>query len=309
MNERTRKNISASVHRRLLNIARETGRPFNELLQFFAIERFMYRLSRGPHAHQFVLKGALMFNVWDRPGSRPTMDIDLLGNITNDLPVIIHVMREACTLEVEDDGMWFDAESMTAGRLMTESDHEGVRVRIRGALGTARISLQIDIGFGDVIVPDPCEVTYPALLDFAPPQMNGYTMESAIAEKYQAMVKRGALNSRLKDFYDIWKLGRTFDFDGQVLAEAITRTFQNRHTPIPADDTAFEAGFMTARDNAPQWKGFIQKSRLSSAPADFATVITALKVFLEPPINALAAGQPFRNIWTAPGPWHPTSGR
>ena len=298
------KNTPASVHQRLLNKAKESSRPFNELLQHFAIERFIYRLSKSPHADRFILKGALMFSAWGGSASRPTMDIDLLGRIDNSLEVIVTAMKDACGVNVEADGMSFDAGSVTATRITEDAEYEGVRVRIQGSLGNARVSLQVDIGFGDVIVPSPSKVAYPALLDFPPPELNGYTMESTIAEKFQAMVKLGVLNSRMKDFYDIWMLSRTFDFKGETLAEAVEKTFENRKTPITADPTVFEPSFAEDGDKKTQWLGFIKKAKLNNAPETFGEVVTAVKTFLEPLVTALAERRPFRATWNAPGPWH-----
>ena len=147
------KNIAASVHQRLLNKTKESSRPFNELLQYFAIERFIYRLSKSPHADKFILKGALMFSAWCGPASRPTMDIDLLGIIDNRLEVIIAAMKDACLMDAEADGISFNAETVEAVRITEDAEYEGVRVRVHGSLGNARVSIQIDIGFGDVIVP------------------------------------------------------------------------------------------------------------------------------------------------------------
>jgi len=297
------KNTAASVHRRLLNKTKESSRPFNELLQHFAIERFIYRLSKSPHADRFILKGALMFSVWSGSGSRPTMDIDLLGRIDNSLEVIVAAMKDACGMDVEADGMSFNAETVTAVRITEDAEYEGVRVRVRGGLGNARVSLQIDIGFGDVIVPGPIKVAYPALLDFPAPELNGYTMESTIAEKFQAMVKLGVLNSRMKDFYDIWMLSRTFDFRGEMLAEAVEKTFENRNTPITIAPTVFDPSFVKDGDKKVQWQGFIRKAKLADAPEAFEDVVVAVKVFLEPLVASLAEIRPFRSIWNAPGPW------
>ncbi len=226
------KNISASVHQRLLNKAKETRRPFNELLQYFAIERFLYRLSRSPLANSFILKGALMFWIWHKPASRPTMDIDLLGKISNSRDVITAAVREACEGDVEPDGLSFDSRSVTVARITEDAEYEGLRVRLHGLLGNARISIQVDIGFGDVVVPSPRKASFPTLLDFPAPRLYGYSKESTIAEKFRAMVTFGNLNSRMKDFYDIWMLCNQFDFRGKILAEAIEKTFANRKTPI-----------------------------------------------------------------------------
>lgn len=292
-----------SVHGRLLDKARETSRPFNELLQHFANERFIYRLSRSPHADRFILKGALMFSAWSGPGTRPTMDIDLLGRIDNSCSVIIATMQDVCGVDVEADGMSFDATAVTAARIAEDAPYEGVRVRIRGGLGNARISLQIDIGFGDVIVPGPGRVTLPALLDFPAPDLSGYTMESTIAEKFHVMVKRGVLNSRMKDFYDIWTLSRTFDFKGTMLAGAIEKTFEYRDTSITTAPAVFQSAFASDSDKQVQWRAFIRKARLVDAPETIAEVIAAVKAFLEPLVEALAEKRTFRGTWTAPGPW------
>ncbi len=162
------KNLAASTHQRLLNIARNSSRPFNELLQHFAIERFMYRLSKSSYANRFILKGALMFSAWSGLGSRPTMDIDLLGKIENNLEAIISSLKNACDVDVEADGMHFDADTVTAIRIIEDAEYEGVRARIQGKLGNARISLQIDIGFGDIIVPGPCKLHIPYSWIFLP---------------------------------------------------------------------------------------------------------------------------------------------
>lgn len=297
------KNLAASTHQRLLNIAKDSSRPFNELLQHFAIERFMYRLSKSSYANRFILKGALMFSAWSGPGSRPTMDIDFLGKIENDLEVITASLKTACDVEVEADGMYFDTDTVTATRITEDSEYEGVRARIQGNLGNARISLQVDIGFGDSIVPGPCKITYPVLLDFPSPELNGYTMESSIAEKFQAMVKHGVLNSRMKDFYDIWVLSRKFNFNGETLARAVKATFKNRKTPIVAETAVFDQAFANDGDKSIQWQGFIKKAKLTSAPKDFEIVVTAIKSFLEPLAISLAKDRPFRNTWNAPGPW------
>jgi len=177
-------NLPASVHQLLLNKAKESSRPFNELLQYFAIERFIYRLCKSPHVDQFILKGALMFSAWCGSASRPTMDIDLLGKIDNRIGTITTVMKDACLTDVEPDGIFFDADTVEAVRITEDAEYEGVRVRVRGSLGKARVSIQIDIGFGDVIVPSAEKVLYPTILDFPSPELKGYTMESTVAEKY-----------------------------------------------------------------------------------------------------------------------------
>jgi predicted nucleotidyltransferase component of viral defense system len=296
-------NLAASVHQRILNKAREESRPFNELLQYFAIERFIYRLSQSPYAEQFILKGALMFSAWCGPAARPTMDIDFLGEIDNQIDIITTAMKDVCLTDVAPDGIYFDGETVEAVRITEDAAYEGVRVRVRGSLGKARVSIQIDIGFGDVIVPNADSVSYPVILDFPAPELRGYTMESTIAEKFQAMARLGILNSRLKDFYDIWFLSRSFDFKGGILAKAIEKMFERRNTLVKLDAAIFNPSFGRNKDKDIQWRSFLSKAKLTGAPASFEEAVSAVMLFLEPIAAAIAERKAFDRIWTAPGPW------
>ncbi|HHH89598.1 MAG TPA: nucleotidyl transferase AbiEii/AbiGii toxin family protein [Aliiroseovarius sp.] len=296
-------NIAASVRQRLLNEARETNRPFNELLQYFAMERFLYRLSRSPHAGKFILKGALMLTAWQAPVTRPTMDIDLLGITDNSIDAIVAVMKDVCMQAVDPDGLVFDPDSVGAERIVEDADYAGVRVRFRGTLGTARIAMQIDIGFGDVIVPGPEMADYPTILDLPAPRLRGYSRESAVAEKFEAMVKLGLVNSRVKDFFDIWLLARQFDFEGRTMARAIGKTFSTRGTTIPAEPVALTGDFAREPARQTRWQGFVRRNRLRDVPAGFADIVEAIETFLGPVTRALAAGGEFKGTWKAPGPW------
>ena len=157
MRER-RKNIGASVHQRLLNKARSTGRPFNELMQHYANERFIYRLSQSEFAERFILKGALLLSAWNMPMSRPTKDIDLLGKINSDEKTIVAAIKAICRQGVVDDGLTFNAGSIHAERITENAEYQGVRIRLQGNLSSAQVYLQIDVGFGDVIYPGPSTV-------------------------------------------------------------------------------------------------------------------------------------------------------
>ena len=303
LKERPLKNIAASVHGRLLNEARESRRSFNELLQYYAMERFLYRLSKTRQARKFVLKGALMFTAWGSPGSRPTVDVDLLGKLSNDVETMKGVVEEACRQEVEPDGMLFDAAGVVAAVIAEEAEYEGVRVRFKGNLGNARASVQIDVGFGDVVTPPAKMMDYPTILDFPAPRLYGYSKESVIAEKFQAMVKRGILNSRMKDFYDIWFLSRRFDFAGRILLTAMRKTFENRETAIPAQPAVFEEKFATDPTKEIQWKSFVMKTRLEDAPPTFKDVAGSIALFLGPVASALAQRESFYKKWKAAGRW------
>jgi len=207
------RNIPASVRQRILNRAKSDRRPFNELLQYYAMERFLYRLSQSTHADRFILKGALMLRVWRSPELRPTMDIDMLGRTSNREADIIAQIRDILSMDVEADGLAFDADSIQAERITEDADYEGIRIH------SARINMQVDIGFGDVVYPKPEKAELPTMLDSPAPRLLCYSRESSIAEKFETMVKLGVLNSRMKDFYDIWLLSRQFDFDDSISME------------------------------------------------------------------------------------------
>jgi hypothetical protein len=299
--KRSLQNVSASIHQRLLNIAEETGRPFNELLHYFAMERFLFRLSRSTHVNSFVLKGALLFRVWDAPDSRATRDIDFLAYVDNSPENIASIIREISTITDADDGLNFDTESVTAQRIKEDADYEGVRVRFRGQLGNAHIHMQVDVGFGDLIHPGAIQVEYPSLLGLARPSLRSYTRESVIAEKSQAMVHLGSLNSRMKDFYDIWRLSRQFDFQGKTLQEAMQRTFNNRDTEfVVFEDLTQE--LLESKDIKMQWLAFRRKVPVE-APDSFADIIEAIRHFLAPVFAATIGRQTFEKRWKVPGPW------
>jgi hypothetical protein len=207
------KNVAVSVHGRLQDRARQEERPFQELLEHFGMERLLFRLSQSAYVDRFVLKGALMLRAWDAPAARPTRDIDLLGHVHNSLENIASIVREFCELQVVDDGIKFHAASVVPSRIKEGADYQGVRIRLEASLGTARFPMQIDVGFGDTLVPPPTDVTYPTLLDFPAPHIKGYAMETTIAEKFEAMVTLGTLNSRMKDFHDVRYLTNRFAFE------------------------------------------------------------------------------------------------
>ena len=294
-------NIPASVRQRLLNRARSDRRPFNELLQYYAMERFLYRLSQSTHANRFILKGALMLRVWRSPELRPTMDIDMLGRTSNEEADIVAQIRDILAVDVEADGLAFDSDSIQAERITEDADYEGIRIRFPGALNSARINMQIDIGFGDIVYPEPEELDFPTMLNYPAPRLLCYSRESAIAEKFEVAVKLGVLNSRMNDFYDIWLLSRQFDFDGVRLAEAIRLTFDQRGTELPAEIEIFTESFIDEKQV--QWTAFYRRLHQDYVPTSFREVTASVDRFLSPIIAALSSGKPCPTNWTAPGPW------
>jgi hypothetical protein len=297
------RNLPASVRQRLMNKARETGRPFQEVLQYFAMERFLYRLAQSPHAATFVLKGALMFAAWGAPATRPTRDIDLLGRMENAVEAVLAVMREVCGQKVEPDGLVFDAGSVAGEVIKEDADYSGVRVTFLVTLENARVSMQIDTGFGDVVTPAAAPTVYPVLLDFAAPQLLGYPRETVVAEKFEAMTKLGMFNTRLKDFYDLWLLSRRFDFDGATLAAAIRRTFAKRRTAVAGLPIALTPTFGSDPTKQTQWQGFLRKAKLEGVPDRLQSVVADLVQFLHPVALAVESGSAFDLRWEAPGTW------
>lgn len=296
-------NLAASVQARLQNRAHATKRPFAELLQYFAMERFLYRLSTTPHRARFVLKGALMLHVWDAPLARATKDLDFLGRLDNSLENLERVIREVCTAEVEPDGLVFDSATVKTERIKEDADYEGVRARFVGLLGKARVTMQIDVGFGDVVTPGAQDITYPALLDFPAPTIAGYPRETVVAEKFQAMVYLRTVNSRMKDFYDVWLLAKQFAFDGALLAKAIEATFANRETAIDVTPIAFSPEFTEQASTRAQWTAFRNKLPNTECPETLAEIVSFLSEFLGPIARACDGGQRFVRHWPAGGPW------
>lgn len=297
------KDVAASIRQRLQNVAKKAKRPFQEVLEYFAMERLLYRLARSQHASRFVLKGALMFRAWNAPASRPTRDIDLLGRMDSTVSAIVPVFQDVCNEPVESDGLVFHADTVTGQAIKEDADYAGVRVTFRATLQNSRIAMQIDLGFGDVLTPAAVAIDYPTILELPAPRLNGYSRETVIAEKFEAMVKLGVVNSRMKDFYDIWLLAQHFDFDGPLLSTAITRTFANRKTSITPSPFALTPAFPADADKQKQWRAFVRKSGLGEAPAALQEVVDVLASFLLPIAVVIVDGRSFNQAWQAPGPW------
>ena len=301
-------NIPASIRHRLRNKAREEGRTPDELLQLFAMERFLYRLGCSKHRERFVLKGALALLTWNAEQTRTTRDIDLLGFAENSPENMGQIVAEVCGTAVEaEDGLVFDPATIRAVRIKEGAEYEGVRITFTGLLGETRIPMHIDIGFNDVVTPRPEPLDYPVLLDHPAPQLKGYTRESVIAEKLEAMEKLGTLNSRMKDFYDIWMLAGHFRFDQHELGTAVRATFQRRGTPMGVIPAILTPDFGQLAEKQKQWSAFLAKSSLKQAPVQFREVTTLIAAFVAPILTAQTTTAGNGVVWDPPGPWRAAS--
>jgi hypothetical protein len=297
-------NLSASVRQRLLNLARERNDEFQFVLIRYGVERLLYRVGVSPYARQFVLKGAMLFQLWTGQPHRSTLDVDLLGSGDDDLDRLVNLFNEICSQDVPDDGLTFIPDSVTGGVIREEQRYGGVRLQMAALLGSARIPIQIDIGFGDAITPGPVQVEYPTLLGHPAPVVRAYPKETVVAEKYEAMVSLGIANSRMKDFYDLWVLALVFEFDGATLGQAVRATFNRRQTdlpktvPLPLTDEFAQDG-----SKRTQWTAFIRRGRLVVKAPEFGQVVGMLHSFLWPVSAALVADEPFEERWKAGGHW------
>ncbi|NLS94018.1 MAG: nucleotidyl transferase AbiEii/AbiGii toxin family protein [Planctomycetaceae bacterium] len=244
-----------------------------------------------------------MFTAWNAPSTRPTRDIDFLARMNNSADTVLPIIREICSAQVEPDGLVFDVNTLEAVLIKEDADYEGLRVTFLARLQNARVPMQLDLGFGDVLTPAPVLTDYPTILDFAPPRLYGYSRETAVAEKFEAMVKFGQLNSRMKDFFDIQMLARQFEFDGTTLATAIAKTFARRETALEIPPYALTESFAADSVKIAQWNAFLRKSRITPSPGALAEVIAAIAAFLMAPAQAANESRTFSAQWTPPGPW------
>jgi len=296
------RNISASVRDRLLNKARAEKLDFNLLLTRYALERMLYRLSISKQRDQFLLKGALLFDLWFDVPHRPTHDADFLGFGSAEIPHIEEIFRDICRIEVED-GIVFQPDTVKAAEIRKEANYAGVRVTLLGMLDSARCAVQIDIGFGDAVVPGPDEVHYPVILGEMPgPHLHVYPRYTVVAEKLEALTSLGMLNSRMKDYFDLWILAKHSDFDGQILSRAVAATFERRRTAVPTGvPIGLSDEFINDAQKGKQWQGFLRKNALD--PMSLATVVVDLRDFLMPVLAAIAAGGSHDYPWRAGAGW------
>lgn len=293
------RNLPASVRDRLLNLARTTQREFQLVLTHYALERLLYRLSLSPYRERFVLKGALLFTIWLDDPFRPTRDVDLLGEDAATAAEMRLVFQSILDQAVEADGLTFDTKSLRASAIREDDRYGGIRVETTAILDRARVPIQVDIGFGDAVTPRADEISYPTLLDTPRPRLRAYPPETVIAEKLEAIVSLGFVNTRMKDFYDIAMMARHFDFSGNTLARAIRATFLRRRTPLPAGvPDGLSEDFSTRADVQARWRAFNTRERLTMKADDFPQVVREIRDFVLPPLRGALDNTIPQGNWT-----------
>lgn len=275
------KNIAASVKEGLRNISNKSGREFQSVVSQYVQERFLYRLSTSIYSNNLILKGALLFIAHDISRNRPTRDIDFLGSkIPNDINDLVNVVKEILMIKT-DDGLRFDSDNIKAENITDDGDYKGVRIRFYAYLENSRERVQLDIGFGDAITAGPVEIEFPTLLDFPAPKLKVYPIETAIAEKFEAIVSLQLLTSRMKDFYDILFFAENSKLKKETLIKAIKTTFNNRSTNLELIKTVFEDQFKGNDRFQNLWEAFLDRNKLESNKT-FYEVVSKIQSFIQP---------------------------
>lgn len=294
----------ASIRDRLLTRARLQEVEFQSLLDRYACERFLYRLGQSGLRERLILKGATLLAVWMEEPYRTTRDIDLLATGGNDEGAIRSVIATVCAIPYTADGVEFDLDSLSIRTIREGQVYEGQRVRLRALLGNARATVQVDIGFGDVVTPQ--EARMPALIDDLPaPELLAYPLVSVIAEKFEAMVHLGVRNTRMKDFYDVWALSETFDIDGAALRGAVVGCFERRGTEWTLEvPDPLTPGFYSGPARQRLWHAYGNVGTLLDHPPEsFEEIGLRVRAFLGPIRDSILSGDLFEKSWPGGGPW------
>ena len=304
MSENHMNNTPAQIRKSLSQMARKTGENLTFVLERFAAQQLLYRLSISPYKNSFVLKGAMLFAIWSPEPYRATRDIDLLGWGENSIARLRSIFYEVCTLEVISDGLAFDPNSIVIEEIRENQEYGGFRVKLRAYLEQAWAVIQIDVGFGDAITPEAVKVECPTMLDLPPAVLQAYPRETVVAEKVEAMVRLGQINSRMKDFSDLFYLASQFEFDGLLLCKAIIATFSRRQTPIPqVTPVALTERFYTDLTANRQWTAFLQTSRMS-INISLEETCEKISKFIIPIIKAAANGIELDMVWRPASNWN-----
>lgn len=276
------KNISKSIRDRLMNISKSQKVTFQMIATRYFYERLLYRLSQSDYRQNFYLKGGALLYATQKEIARPTLDIDFLGiKIKNDMAHLKNVFTELCLIE-SNDGVLFDTDSITIGEIMEGNSYKGIRISILAKLDTIKQHLRVDVGFGDTIIPSEVALDYPSLIDTDKPiSIIAYSLESVVAEKFNAMIEHGELNSRYKDFYDIYIILSNNTFDADSLSDAVLSTFKNRETPYDSNHSLFRADFATNSLRQDGWDKFLKKIECSE-DIKFIDTINVVTTYLKP---------------------------
>jgi hypothetical protein len=281
---------------------RETGEEYQVLLTRFALERLLYRLTQLPEGDDFVLKGAFTFLIWEGSLGRQTRDVDLLGTGPPEAERLRGILLRACQADVVGDGVEFDTDTLEVDPIREGAEYEGLRARLYAHIGSARLRLQVDVGFGDALVPEPERQAFPGLLDFPEPEVRAYRPETVVAEKLHGMVRYGRANTRMKDFYDVWRISKRFEIEGNALSAAVRATFRRRETPLPEETPiALTEEFAEEPGKVQQWKAFLRQ--VGREEADLPGVISRLQKFLRPVLRAARRETTPPGTWPPGGPW------
>jgi predicted nucleotidyltransferase component of viral defense system len=298
-----RKNTAASIRARLLSLAQGKGEDYQRVLGRYAIERFLYRLGRSQHRDQFALKGATLFTLWTGHTHRPTKDLDLLGQGSSAIGEVETTIRAICEIQGED-GLVFDSASVEGTKIKEDDEYDGVRIKLLADLAGARIPLQIDIGFGDAVYPEPELASFPVLLPIEAPLIRAYPREASIAEKFHAMVVLDIRNSRMKDFYDVWFMANTWTFDMASLRNAILASFERRGSTIPTVvPFALTEEFLNDSQKKQQWAAFVSRLNPGDEAPSLEEVGTILRTFLLPCISGDSQAEAEVRSWTPSQYW------
>lgn len=290
-----------SVKARLMNECKVTGRDFQSELTAYALERTLYRVSVSRYADCFTIKGGiLLYAMFDRSYPRMTKDIDLYAKgVSNGQEHMEEVFREIFSLEV-DDPITYDLDSIEVREITPQKKYPGVNIQVKAYLDKTRMNVFLDIGFDDTVNPDPVAMDFPVILDDDPPKLKAYSVYTVLAEKFEAMVSRGMLNSRYKDFYDIWKLAGKFGLDGSVLQESLVETFAHRKTSFD-DIVVFDGGFLQAPYRITQWNAFVRK-KVNMDTVSLEEAVHIIETLMKPVVEAI------RHVEEFSGQWDPEQG-
>ncbi len=306
MSRDSNRNLAHSIFQRLLNLSKSNNDDFNLLLSRYGMERLLYRLSTSSYNDRFILKGATLFLVWMGQNYRVTRDADLLGLVAPDLNNLAEIFGEICNADCDSDGMIYKTDTLKIEEIREGQEYGGVRVTLVGVLNTARIPLQIDIGFGDAVTPCPEDIEYPTIFDAPRPKLRAYPRYTMVAEKLEAMVRLDLANSRMKDFYDIWLLSKLFPFKGEILCKAIKNTFVRRDTALPCGvPFALTSEFYEDQQKKVQWNAFVRKAKPNVHVKSLSLVAAEISRFLQPVIANFQSNSSFDEEWVPEKGWSP----